>query len=189
MLVGIVLDEALHRALSPSGPFAEDRDRHDVPAQRMRENSYAATSRCAQRAFGEVPQRPLATARLVDRGQLEAVDLRLHEERGVRRVVHPPDNLEVHRASASVSSSGVSSSEDTCARRDPSACRTAGTAVVRPRLPPHRGAAIARTWAWAANFTVVAAHIPALIHARHARAATEENYASEQNGSAPTLHT
>ena len=59
------------------------------------ESSNAATSRLAERALREVPQRPLAAPRLVDRGELHAVDLRLHEEGRVRRVAHAADDLEL----------------------------------------------------------------------------------------------
>ena len=95
VLVGIVVDEPLHRT-DAERAVAQDRERHDAPAQRVGQ-LVGRDLALAQRALGEVPQRPFAAAGLVDRGQLHAVDLRLDEEGRVRRVAHAPDDLELGR--------------------------------------------------------------------------------------------
>ena len=72
VLVGVVLDELLHRALAERA-VAQDRDRHDAPPERVRQLVRRDLA-VAQRALGEVPQRPLAAPGLVDRLHLDPVD-------------------------------------------------------------------------------------------------------------------
>ena len=96
VLVGIVVDEALHRPIAERA-VAQDRERARCPTRALGQ-LVGRDLALAQRALREVPERSLAPARLVDRGQLHAVDLRLHEEGGVRRVPHAPDDLELGRA-------------------------------------------------------------------------------------------
>ena len=98
VLVGIVVDEALHRA-DAERTVAQHRVRHDVPAERVGQLVRRDLA-LAERALREVPERALAAARLVDRRHLHAVDRRLDEERRVRRLAHAADELELGRRRA-----------------------------------------------------------------------------------------
>src|SRR4029077_352842 len=82
-----------HRADSQRA-VAQYGERHDVPAERVGELERGDLA-LAERALREVPQRTFTAARLVDRGELRAVDLRLHEKGRVRRVPHAADHLEL----------------------------------------------------------------------------------------------
>ena len=97
VLFGVVLDEALHGSDAEWPLLPEHGHRHDTPAERARQLVRGHLA-LAERAVGEVPQRPLTTARLVDGRHRHAVGGDLGKERSVRRVAEPADELDLAAA-------------------------------------------------------------------------------------------
>ena len=145
VLLGVVVDEALHRALTERPVVAHHGDGHDPPAEAARELVRRDLAP-AQRAVGEVPERSLAAPRLVHGG--DGRPRPRSPRRGTRRSTSTGDDRRARGcprrgprrpARASVPAGAP------VAGRVHAACRTAGTAAGPASTTAAPRAAIART--------------------------------------------
>jgi hypothetical protein len=96
VLVGVVLDEELKRPDAHRRVAPQHSGRDDPPSRRLAHEIGSNLAR-RERSGREVPQGPLAPARLVDRKHLVAVAVDAREEDVVGRVRQKPENLRVAR--------------------------------------------------------------------------------------------
>src|SRR5438094_648476 len=93
VLLEVGRHEALQRALAVRSLLAAHRERHQVPAERLRQ--VPGGQLAAEEAGRKVPERPLAAARLVDGERAGLVEPCLHQERGVAAPRQPALHGEV----------------------------------------------------------------------------------------------